>query len=140
MPSISMPVSDLLKGQLHTSGWKKGEVTFVTSKESKDKQSMNYEFGFKYAENNEEREITGRFNSKALGFMTPFLAAIANLSVKDFAAEMAKKGDTVKFDWEPSSFGGKKLQVKIENKPRQDNGQLKSEITDYAPFDYKVPF
>lgn len=140
MPGISIPVSDLLKGQLHPTGWKKGEIVWVSQKESKDKQSMNYEWGFEYEENGEKREINNRFNSKAPGFFSPFLAAIANLSLKGFAAEMAKKGDTVNFDWTNENFKGKKLQVKIENKPRNDNGQLKSEITDYAPYDYKVPF
>lgn len=138
---ISLPVSELLKGQLHPTGYHKGTITYVTQKQSKDKQSMNYEAGFEYnVTPDEKREIGLRFNSKALGFMSPFLAAVAGLSLKEFAAEMAKKGDSVNFEWTPENFGGKKLQCKIENKPRNDNGQLKSEVTDYLPFDSVVPF
>lgn len=141
MSQISMPVADLLKGQLHVTGWKKGKIVWVAEKESKDKQSRNYTYGFEYTEaNGDKREISALFNSKALGFMTPFLAAIANMSVIDFAKAMEAKGSTFTFEWNDVNFKDKELQVKIENKPRNDNGQLKSEITDYAPINFTVPF
>lgn len=139
--AISIPVNDLLKGQLHAEGWYDGKITYVTEKESKDKQSMNYEAGFEYATaTGDTREIGLRFNSKAMGFMSPFLAALAGMSLKDFAKAMAAKGTEVTFEWTPENLTNKKLQCKIKNNPRNDNGQLKSEVVDYAPFGTKAPF
>lgn len=132
---------DLLKGQLHDTGWQKGEITFATAKQSKDKGSMNYEYGLKYSTTSgNEREIKSQFNSKAIGFMKPFLAALASLSVKDFetkAIEQVRAGKEVGIDWDEKLIG-QKLQFKIENKPREDNGQLTSKVTEFAPYDLKV--
>lgn len=141
---ISIPKEDLLKGQLHPNGWKKGVIIDVSTKQSKDKQSLNYNYVIKYetgskVPGDETREIKSQFNSKAMGFMTDFLAAIDGKSKKDFIeAQKATPGDTVDFEWE--SLKGRKLQFKIEDKPREDNGQLVSKITDFAPYDYQVPF
>jgi hypothetical protein len=144
---INITAEDLLKGQLHPEGWFKGEIVWASAKKSKDQGSMNYEYGIKYATGSklpgqEEREIKSQFNSKAIGFMKPFLAAIAGVSVKEFeqkGLEQIQAGKDLGIEWGPE-LQGQKIQFKIENKPREDNGQLTSKITEFAPFDYKVPF
>lgn len=143
MGRISIPVDDLLRGQLHPEGIFKGEIVWATEKLASGGDSKNYEYSIQYSETADgrkvdQRDIVSRFNSKAMGYMNPFLAALAGKSIKDFAAEQKAKGPTIDFEWE--SVKGSKLQFKIETKPRNDNGQLKSEITAFYPYDYKVPF
>lgn len=141
---IQIPVDDLLKGQLHRPGWYKGKFVTAAEKLSKDGQSVNYEYSIKYSLDAEdkpvpERTIDGRFNSKAMGYMYPAIAAIAGMTLADFAAAAKKQGGTLTLEWADIALN-KDIQFKIENKPRNDNGQLKSEITDWAPYGYKVPF
>jgi hypothetical protein len=143
MPIISLTPADLLKGQLHVDGWYKGEVVESSTKPSNDKQSLNYTFVIKYATGSpvsglEEREIKSQFNSKAMGFATPFFAALAGKTTKEFIDEYVSQKKEVKIEWE--AIKGAKLQFKIENKPREDNGQLTSKVIDFAPYDYKIPF
>jgi hypothetical protein len=141
---IEIRTDDLLKGQLHQEGWYKGEITRAEEKLSNAKDSTNFTLSLKYSETADgkpvfEREIEDRFNSKAMGFMSPLIAALAGKSLGEFAKEQKEKGkDTVEFEW--SAIKGQKVQFRIQSKPRNDNGQLKSEVTDYAPYDMKVPF
>lgn len=141
---IDLSLKDLLAGQLHEEGYFKGEISSATAKPSKDKESMNYEYTISYETGSkqpgmETREITDRFNSKAPGFMRPFLAALAGMTENEFIEDRKKAGSGARFQWE--DIKGKKLQFRIQNKPREDKPtQLKSEVTEYYPYDYKVPF
>jgi len=144
MPKITITPEDLLKGQLHEPGWFKGEIAWASAKTSSKKDSMNYEFGVTYETGDkrpgyESREIKSQFNSKAIGFMIPFLAALSGMPEKEFRQKALNENKEIDIIWD-DSLKGQKLQFQIENKPREDNGQLTSKITNYAPFDYKVPF
>jgi len=144
MPKITITPEDLLKGQLHEPGWFKGEIVFATAKPSKDKQSMNYEYGLSYDTGDkrpgyEKREITSRFNSQAVGFMIPFLAALSGLPEKEFRQKALQENKEIDIIWD-DSLKGQKIQFEIKNVPRNDNGQLKSDVVHFAPYDYKVPF
>jgi hypothetical protein len=147
MGRITFSAEDLLKGQLHKEGWYRGEIAWATAKPSKDKQSQNYEYGLKYETGSnlpgqETREIKSQFNSKAIGFMKPFLAALGGMTEEEFtkkALDETAKGKEVGIDWGPE-LQGQKIQFRIQNLPREDNGQLTSKVTEFVPYDFKVPF
>ena len=128
-----MTPEDMLKGLPFVNGWYKAEVVDATVKPSKDNGSINYVATCKVSTKEGERTIDARFNSKAIGFMKPYLAALEGLSMNEFV-EKHKSG----LDFEFEATKGGKLQIKIENK-LFENRQV-SEVNDFAPFDYNVPF
>src|SRR6266850_1964211 len=139
MPKIQLTPEDFLKGELHATGWYKGEIAWATSKLSSKKDSMNYEYGLSYdtgdkRQGYEKREIKSQFNSKAIGFMIPFAASLANMSEKEFREKVLSEQTTIDLQWD-DTLKGRKIQFEIKNLPREDNGQLTSKITNFAPFD-----
>ncbi len=134
MPKIQLTPDDMAKGVPITEGWYKAEIVEAIAKPSKDKGSINYVATCRlenYGDGNQT--IEARFNSKAMGFVKPFLAALANKTLAQFIQD--NKGGV---DFEFSDVKGGKLQVKVGNKIFED--RQVSEVKDYAPYNYSVPF
>ena len=144
MPKITITPEDILKGELHVPGWYKGEIAWASSKLSSKKDSMNYEYGLSYdtgdkRQGYETREIKSQFNSKAIGFMVSFAAALANMNEKEFHDKILKESQSIDLQWD-DSLKGRKIQFEIKNAPREDNGQLSSKVINFAPYDFRLPF
>ena len=81
MPKITFNDSDFAKMQPPAKGFHLFEITDTSEKLSNKGDSTNYNFFFKAVESAVNDANIGRtadrgFNSKALGFMTDFLAAV----------------------------------------------------------------
>lgn len=136
MGKITLTPDDMAKGMLFPEEWFKAEVVEAVQKISKAGDSINYTATFQLEGFGDgTSKIERLFNSKGIGYMKPFLAALKNQPLAQFIEEN-KKG--IDFNWE--DVVGGKLQIKIKSKRREDNGELKSEVADFAPYDYKVPF
>ncbi len=134
MPRIQLTPDDMSKGIPIAAGWYKAEVMDAIAKPSKDKQSINYVATVRLENYQDgQQTIDARFNSKAMGFIKPFLAALKQQTLAEFILEN-KAG--IDFDFE--SVKGGKLQVKVDNKMFED--RQVSEVKDYAPYNYSVPF
>ena len=131
---INLSKADLQKGQIITPGWYKCEIIDFVSKPSKDQQSVNYTPHFKLETPNEEVIDNHNFNSKAPGFMTDFLAAMAGKTRKEFLDSLASDGVKVDTD----SYKGKKLQIKVKNAVFE--GRMKNELEGFLPYGAEVPF
>lgn len=131
---ITLTPDDMLKGLPFNNGWYKASISETVVKPSKGKDSINYIPTFKLDNDADNRSIDGNFNSKALGFIKPYLAALENLTLADFIEKHKKTG--IEFDFEQTKGG--KLQIKIENS-LYENRQV-SKVVDFAPYDYVVPF
>lgn len=130
---ISIPKSDLAKGIPISNGWTEFEITAAFAKNSKDNQSVNYIATHKVVNDVNEREIDHNFNSKALGMMAPWIAALANKSVQEVLNAITT--GALNFDFE--STIGKKVMGKVEQQIYE--GRTISKIVDFAPIG-KVPF
>lgn len=131
---LTVSKGDLAKGIPLPIDWQKFVLKNARGEASKDSQSVNYCVDM-YLENDpNERYIVHRFNSKAMGFIAPFIAALAGKPIAAVLAEI--KTDSLQFDFE--SINDKKIQGKVKH--GQWEGRVKSEITDFLPYDMAVPF
>ncbi len=138
MGKIQLTPEDLMKGELLKNGWFKASITNVGIKPSKDGESVNYTFTFALENDPDGRSIDHLFNSKGIGFMKPFLAAISGKTIKDFIEEHKTKG--VEFD--PEGCVKAKLQIKIADQiwevAKGGDGQPRSKVADFAPYNTQV--
>lgn len=130
---INISKADAMKGQTIKPGWYKAEVIDFTAKTSKDGQSMNYTPILQLETPNQEVIDNHNFNSKAIGMMTPYLAAINNKTLKEYIDTIngAVQTDT-------DTHKGKKLQVKVKNEVWE--GRLLNRIEGFLPYDEAPPF
>lgn len=136
MGKINLTPDDMRKGMLYPEEWFKAEVVEAVQKVSKAGDSINYTATFRLENYSDGTHKVDRlFNSKGIGYMKPYLAALQN---KPLAVFIEENKSGIEFQWE-DTVGGK-LQIKIASKRRDDNGELKSEVVDFAPYDYKIPF
>ena len=119
---IKLTAADVLKGKLLDAGWYSAKVVKAGEDwvPAKAGGSNNWPVTFEI-EGTGGKEIEVTFNTKALGFLTPFISAIRG---KEVPAEA--------LDFNTSEALGKKLDVQVI----QDtyNGQMNNKIASYLPF------
>lgn len=135
---VKLTKADLMKGQTITQGWYKAQIiNFVCKPPKNSNDSMNYIPTFKLEDGpHKDAELDRTFNSKAIGMMGPFIAAVEEKNLQDI---MKAIGDgTLEFDTEASV--GKKLQIKIINEPYE--GRLVNKVEGFLPYNDNatVPF
>lgn len=132
---LNIPKGDLAKGIPISNGWAKFEITQAYAKPSKNQTdpSVNYIAVHKLIDDPNEREISHNFNSKALGMMAPWIAALAGKTVQEILDSITS--GTLTFDFE--STIGKKVNAKVEQQIFE--GRIISKLVDFASPD-KVPF
>lgn len=130
---LSIPKSDLAKGIPVPHGWQTFLLTEVFSKPSSNGQSVNYIVVHRLKDDPDEREINHNFNSKALGMMAPFIAALAKKTVKEVLDGIST--GALEFDLE--SVKGQVVLGKVE--PEEYQGRVLSKIKDWAHPD-NIPF
>ena len=131
---ISMSKSDMLKGNPVTPGWYKATVkNFITKPPKTGGDSINYVPTFKLHTENEE-ELDHTFNSKAIGRMAPFIAALEGKNLKQVLDEM----ETNTLTWDSDSAQGAKLQIHVVNETYE--GRLVNKIDQFLPYDAATPF
>lgn len=133
MPKIQLTPEDMMKGEKHPDGWFKASISSAVAGPNKAQDGINYTIDFAI-EGPENRSLPKIFSSKALGFMKPFLAAVAGKTIAQFIEDNKTKG--IEFDLE--ALVTSKLQVKVGQ--RIYEGREISEITDFAPYNTVVPF
>ena len=136
MSRIEIPLDDLKKGLMVEAGLYKSEIVDYKQEPTKDGQSTNHVFTFNL-ENDDKSVITSRFNSKAMGYVRPFLAAIAGKSEQEWLEETAKRLKeaglaTLPFDGDKCV--GKKVGVKVVNSPNSSGGTPYTNINGYLPY------
>lgn len=130
---LTISKGDLAKSIPLPGGWQKFEILSFTPKPSKDGGSVNYNYELKLEGDEMNRIVIHNFNSKAMGFFAPFIAALTNKTIGEILASI--KTDSLEFDAEAPI--GKKIHGKVEIELYQ--GDPKTKIKDWAPYD-KVPF
>jgi hypothetical protein len=123
---INIPKGDLAKGIPISEGWKLFSLTETFPKPSKDQGSINYYVHHKLIDDANERTIEHNFNSKALGMMAPFIAALQNKTQQEVLDSM-ESGD-LSFDLQ--QVVGQKILGKVEHSTYQ--GRIQSKIVDWA--------
>jgi hypothetical protein len=127
MPVIILSTADILRSKLLDSGW----ASFLVSRlegptASAKKDSMNYVFWLSLidAQNSEMngKEIGARFNSKAIGMITPFLAACKGIPAKDMVAG----------EYDLDAAVGTKVDAKVIVDTYE--GQLKNDFETFLPY------
>src|SRR5688572_17132917 len=84
---ITISKADMMRGQTIPPKWYKVEITnFVVKSPKSGGDSLNYVPTFKIPEL-EDFSLDHTFNSKAIGNMTPFIAAIQNKTIKQVLDE-----------------------------------------------------
>jgi len=129
MAKITLTPADMMKGEPHKEGWRKATLIEAVVGTNKKEDGINYTATFKLDDDPDGRTIDKIFSSKAIGFIKPFLAAIANKTIQEFIAEHKTKG----LDFEFETLVGSKCQVKIGT--RLFDGRPVSEVQDFAPYD-----
>lgn len=131
---VKITKADLMRGKVLAPNWYKVTVVGHEIKHAKsDANSLNYVYTFRFpAVDNYELDHT--FNTKALGFIAPFIAAIRNTNVTEIAN--AIQGES--FDFDTDEPLGKELQVKIANEPYE--GRLTNKVKEFMPAGATVPF
>lgn len=123
-----------MKGEPHKEGWVKAQVVETFAGPNKAGDGVNYTATFQIEDDPDKRTIDKIFSSKGVGFMKPFLAALAGKSIQAFVDE--KKATGIEFEFD--AVKGGKLQIKIGS--RVHEGRQISEVQDFAPYDTKIPF
>jgi hypothetical protein len=131
---ITLTPADMLKGEPHKEGWVKATVTEAIASPNKAQDGINYIATFLIEDDPDKRTIDKIFSSKGIGFMKPFLAALAGKTIQQFIEE--KKATGVEFEFDQVKGG--KLHIKIGS--RLYDGRPVSEIQDFAPYNATVPF
>ena len=140
MSVVALTLDELKKGLPIPASLYKSEIKNYEQKPSKDQLSVNHVFTFEIESDNKDLHgltIEGRFNSQAMGFVRPFLAALANKPEKqwldDTAAEMKKKNlQAIPFDG--SKAVGQKIGIKIVQKPSVSGGDPYTQVDGYLPY------
>lgn len=130
---IAIPKSDLAKSLPIETKWHEFEVGKPYAKPSKDSGSVNYNVPHKLVGDSNEREIIHNFNSKALGMMNTWIAAITNKTVQEVLDAIT--GGVLNFDLEQAE--GKRVMGKVEQQIYE--GRIINKIVDWVPVG-KVPF
>lgn len=121
---INIPKADLQRNINLEPGWYDVVFEKMVTAPSNDRQSTNYVATFRF--DVDGRSMEHMFNSKALAMMQPFIEAVRE-------SKVAVKDKIVQEDlqFEPESFYGKKVKVKVENDPW--DGRLVSKIKGFLP-------
>jgi len=130
---LSISKADLARGIPIAEGWQPFTLTEVSQKSSAKGDSINYYVTHKLKDDPNEREITHLFNSKALGRMAPFIAALMNKTTQEVLNGITT--GALEFDLE--SVKGQEVLGLVY--PDEWEGQVRSKIKDWANPD-KVPF
>lgn len=130
---IAIPKSDLAKSIPVANGWTEFEITGAVARPSKDGASVNYVISHKVVNDPNERVIDHLFNSKALGMMNTWIAALTNKTVQEVLDGITS--GALNLDLE--STYGKKIMGKVDQQIYE--GRVISKIVDWAPVG-KVPF
>jgi hypothetical protein len=131
--TISISKADLAKSIPINEGWADFEITAAYQKPSKDAQSVNYYFTHKLTGDPNERTVEHLFNSKALGTMNTWIAALKGCTVQEVLDSITS--GTLSFDVD--SVVGKHVMGNV----KQDlyEGRILSKIKDFATVG-KIPF
>ena len=129
---IELTKADLLKGSPIEPGWYGAEIVNYFPKPSKDGGSLNHIFTLKLPKK-DGTEIEHNFNSKAIGMMAPFIAAIQEKPIKEIIDAMGN--NTLAFDTD--TVIGMKIQVKIKNE--QFEGRLLNKVDGFLPYSAQIP-
>ena len=131
---IKISKADLMKGKVLPPNWYRVSIVGADVRHPKQGQdSLNYCYTFRF-DTVDGYELEHIFNTKALGFMAPFIAAVRNTNLAEIAASM--NNETLEFDNEEPL--GKVIQVKVTNEPWE--GRLTNKIKDFLPANATVPF
>lgn len=132
MPVINFTQKDLSRLKPPDNGWHLCVVKSLDESASKDKASINYQFECEVLKSEAGDQNIGRycypgFNSKALGFMIPFICACLDISLDKF-----QLGE---FE------AGKLIEKKVYIKAREEafDGKLVKKYTEFASAS-AVPF
>lgn len=121
MLRITIPKSDLSKSMPVDGGWQQFTLGKPYTKTSKDQQSVNYIIPHILDNDVNGRVIEHMFNSKAMGMMAGFIAALANKTVPEVLEAM--QADVLDFDLE--SVEGQKILGKVVHEDYQGRAQSK---------------
>lgn len=119
MAILKISKQDILRQLPVNPGWYKGTVKSIELKQSKAKDSYNYETTITL--DADGREVVTNFNTKAIGMAIPFLEAILN--------DKIPPDQDIEFDTE--KIVGKRLQVKMEHDTYE--GRIISKVTEFLP-------
>jgi hypothetical protein len=123
---INISREDIMKSKIADPGWYNVKVVDVTDNPSKAGDSMNYTIQFLVTGGAYDGMILYRlFNSKAMGFVVPFLSALG-VTVSD-------KGGEIDLD----AAKGKALKVHVNN--RAYEGKTRNDVDDFAPITADIP-
>jgi len=126
MSIIKITANDILRGQPLDPDWYKARVADVNMKQSSKGDSTNIVITFEIEKDG--RTMDHYFNSKAMGFMVPFLSVI-NGTAQIKAAAAARQDLQI----DTSELVNKKLQIRLEMDTYQ--GNLKNKIVDFLPYE-----
>lgn len=118
---IKLTPADILKGKLLDAGWYGAKIVKVGEDwiPSSDKQSANWLVTFEI-KNTGGKEIDVTFNTKGLGFLTPFIAALRAKEIKPEHME-----------FQTSEALGKDIDVQVIQS--MYNGTMNNKIATYLP-------
>lgn len=136
---LNFSKAEFLKGMIITPGWYKASIKTFDAKPPKGAtDSMNFKYTFAITipgrPEDEKPEIEHIFNSKAKGFMIPFIVAITGKPAQTIMDEMT--AGSLQFDTE--ACVGQIVQVKIENEPYE--GRLTNKIKNFLNEKADLPF
>jgi hypothetical protein len=129
---IQISKADLLKGRVLPPTWYKMKVMSFESKPTADKTSVNYIFNLSLPDQ-DDQEIPQLFNSKALGFMAPFLCAVFKKNLIEMNEQMVSGS----FNFDPDETLGKMVFGLVKNEEYQ--GRILNKIENFLS-EEKVPF
>jgi hypothetical protein len=138
MGVVEISLNDLKKGLPVDAGIYKALIDEYKEEQSKDGQSINHVFTFIIEQGDFDGSvITGRFNSKAMGFTRPFLAAISGKTEKIWLDETIKKLEeagitNLPFDGEQCK--GQKVGIKVVKTLNPNGGEPFTNIDGYLPY------
>lgn len=136
MGVVNISLSDLKKGLPVDPGIYKAKIIRYEEELAKAGDSQNYLFTFEL-ENDDKNLISARFNSKAMGFTRPFLAAIAGKPEKEWldetAALMKSKGVEI-FPFDGEKCVGKNIGVKVVQNANPTGGTPYTNVDGYLPY------
>ncbi len=131
---IQISKADLLRGETINPSWYEAVVVSMVAKAPKTGgDSMNYVPTFKIP-SLDDREVPHTFNSKAIGRMGPFIAAIQGKPLKE-VLEALDKGN---LEFETEEAVGKKLLINIKNEEYQ--GRLVNKVDGFLPAGSAIPY
>jgi len=136
MSVVDIPFDDLKKGLSVAPGMYKAEILEYKQETAKDGQSTNHVFTYEL-ENDDKSVIPGRFSSKAMGFVRPFLAALSGKSEKEWLVETAEKLKTAgltNLPFDGDQCVGKKIGIVVVNNPNPNGGNPYTNIDAYLPY------